>query len=169
MNWYAKYKISKTENELLRFAVYISREEFERRLEKIGWNLENKNPGDYIAFSPDGKTKLTIVSEHNWEKSWRKAKQHLRAQNQDLDFLFDSAFIIPKEFNVSTQKIEKTKEKEIKIVPFIQLNTNNMQAKHNDDFVDIIDIDYTNRQVLLEDETILTFQSPSSMIEVRIK
>jgi len=58
-------------------------EEFERRLREIGWDLSRKGRSDYMAFAPDGTTKLTIPAG-NWKYRWMETRKYLLRQNRDL-------------------------------------------------------------------------------------
>jgi hypothetical protein len=87
---------------------FIPAEEFMQRLEKVGWHTrDNKRKSEVMYLAPDGINKLTIA-QHNWVKNWNngnKSKQELRRiYGHNLDFLYETPFSIPKNFNIRQQK-----------------------------------------------------------------
>jgi hypothetical protein len=132
----------------------ISLEEFEERLEYLGWDLSRKGRGngrpDYMVLSPDGKQRLTIMA-HNWEKNWYDVKRKI-LQNRDLAFVFETKFEIPKNFNFKTQKIEAPqKQYKYLTIPFRQQLTKNLigwQVRINNLWIEIADIDWEKYEIM---------------------
>jgi hypothetical protein len=139
--------------------------------------LSNRSDGDYIAFGPpaSGLT-LTMVSRHNWEKNWRKPKQHLREQigRGDLDFLFDAGkFEEPKNFNRDTQRLKKEQpvpEYEFDNIAFAQLPDFTKVVYEilvNGEWQKIEDIDYANKQILLANGELIPIPDFNTLLMIR--
>jgi len=145
----------------------VPRRELARRLKKIGWDLSKEKNGDYMAIAPDGIVKVTIVSAGNWDKSGFWAERWAVRQNPDLAFVFDPIFVIPKYFNIQTQKIETPKEKipeiPIKKIPFATLPPKGLIFINNQ-WNEIADVDYGSLEVLLKNNQILSMPSLSTLI-----
>jgi hypothetical protein len=172
MNWYQKYKESTQHVIIAGKGSYLARKEFEKRLRAIGWDLSEANDGDYMAKAPDGITKLTVVSLHNWDRNWMKPKQHLLRQNPDLEFLFDPIFIIPNNFNVQTQKLEEAPKPfySTKSIPFGQLpdpKQIKIEMSVDKEWQTIEDIDYSNNQILLMNGNIIQILNNATPINIR--
>lgn len=89
---------------------FITADELMRRLERIGWyTRDNKNKSEVMYLAPDGINKLTIA-QHNWVKNWsngNKSRQQIRRMyGNNLDFLYETPFVIPRNFDVRRQKVE---------------------------------------------------------------
>ena len=150
---------------------YFPLREFEKRLQKIGWDLSRKGKADYMAFSPDGKTKLTIPA-HNWDLRWKETRQNLVSQNRDLDFVFEAYFKIPDNFDMLTQKVEKN------IIPSIQydsivipiraqlpVNITDYEVLIDNEWIKAMDIDWINYEIIDKDWEI--HHIPSTNIKLR--
>lgn len=96
-------------------AQYISSREYRNRLASLGWRIVPS--GSHInAFAPDGVGRVTW-SDNNWEKNWHQVARDLlrfakggRGQGgyENLVFVWENPFQIPKNFNLQTQSINKT-------------------------------------------------------------
>lgn len=153
-------------------AIYqITLEEFERRLRAIGWDLSRKGSGggkaDYMAFSPDGKHKLTIMA-HNWEKNWYDVKRKI-TQNRDLGFLFDSVFEIPKHFNFQTQRVEvpqkKYKNVTISVPQQLPKGLIGWQIRINNLWIEVAEIDWEKYEIMDKEGNI--YSLPTKNIQIR--
>jgi hypothetical protein len=146
--------------------------EFEKRLNAIGWNLSRKGKGggvaDYMAFAPDGKTKLTI-SAHNWDSTWKRCKQELLSQNRDLDFIFMPVFNIPTDFNMLYQKtIKPIPQFDIKIISVkeqLPKDLYNYDVLINGQWIRPIEIDWISYVFLDKNENI--YSLPDKSIQIR--
>jgi len=175
MNWYKTaqiYDYDQASNWYKLAAQYIDREILENRLRAIGWNMDEQRDGDYMAFAPDGIVKLTMVSKHNWEKSWIWAKKHLIRQNPDLDFVFDRTFVIPDHFDMLTQKIQEPSQPipQTKTIPFNQLPNHlifNFELQTQNGWQSVSDIDYTNKEILLNNNDVIQFDKLTSPVNIR--
>ena len=145
-------------------------EEFERRLTSIGWDLSRRGKSDYMAFAPDGITKLTIPA-HNWNLRWMETRKFLLRQNRDLEFLYDFVFKVPENFNIRTQKIEKAEQEEpkfeTKIVPREQLPKNLTQYDIliNNQWISAVEVDWLKYEVM--DDSGNVYSIPSGNIKIR--
>lgn len=96
-------------------AQYIEPDEYEERLERLGWTV-TPNGSHRTAYAPDGIGMVTWTV-NNWEKNWHQiARDLLRFAKggrssaggyADLEFVWLNPFHIPPNFNYKTQEITK--------------------------------------------------------------
>jgi len=94
---------------------YISPDEYENRLEKLGWRVIDVGTSHRMALAPDGVGKTTwTVNKVNWEKNWRQVARDLLKKSRspvmgygDLEFVWRSIFQIPSNFNYETQALNQ--------------------------------------------------------------
>jgi hypothetical protein len=95
-------------------AQYIDPGEYEERLTALGWRIEPSG-SHRTAYAPDGIGKVTWTV-NNWEKNWhqiardllRFAKGGRGAGGYPLEFVWQTPFRIPTNFDYKTQTITKT-------------------------------------------------------------
>lgn len=166
INWYKKSKNEITAQKMFRMPV----KEFEKRLKEIGWDLSRKGPSDYMAFAPDGHTKLTIAT-NNWDLRYMEARKQLLRQNLDLEFVFEPVFKIPPNFNIRTQKIE-VPQIQHKIIPIrkkesLPQDLENYEILIENKWIKPEVIDWINYTVMDINEKIYTI--PDTNIQIRRK
>jgi hypothetical protein len=149
----------------------IPLEVFEERLEYLGWDLSRKGRGngrpDYMALSPDGKQRLTVMA-HNWGKNWYDVKRKI-LQNRDLAFVFETKFIIPKNFNFKTQKIEEPQTQyKIQLIPLraaLPSNIEDYEIFINNKWHKVEIMDWENYTIMTTEHEIITI--PETNIQIR--
>lgn len=154
---------------LLEAAEYIDVNEYLKRLTKLGWRAE-RSGSHIMLFAPDGIGKVNITV-NNWEKNWRACAQDLRARAKnggggypDLDFVFQNPFVIPPNFDTTTQSVRQAAtELTIPVNRLLQdpSTLNGRQIRYNGQWVDVYEAGHsssgTGIDVLLYNGDVITF------------
>ena len=156
--------------------VFISADEYIRRMMSIGWEV--KDSGSHkTLFSPinpeTGRRTIVGFSSNNWDKNWKKQRQDLRRalESRDMDFIFESPFLVPDNFNIYTLKLEDGDEAEDNVFKayFNQLPSlpiDKIQVYYNGQWKDVEDYDFQDSSIMFSDLSIGTF-TPSEEIKMR--
>jgi hypothetical protein len=94
-------------------AQFISSKEYSSRLSQLAWKVI-QNGSHYTAYAPDGIGMVTW-SDNNWNKNWHQVARDLTkfakggrgaGGYQGLDFVWRNPFIVPANFNKTTQDVK---------------------------------------------------------------
>jgi len=165
---------------------YLSWKDYCNRLKKLGWT-EIQNGSHVFLFAPKdpntGKAAISDTSKAeaqvrfsknaNWEVNFRKQVQDLKKISKDLDFVWETPFVIPDGFNPYTLKIEeKEKKKEntensIYFYQFPQLQEK-VKVFFNGEWKVPVDFDYAEMLIMFNDGSLGEFR-PDEPIMVKAK
>jgi len=164
------------------YPYYLTIEEFVKRLKKCGWTSGLNAAGDnYFSFinTRDGSYYSLASGKAAWDvtNGWRQNYRHLRAQCPDLaSFIFEHDFEIPTNFDVRTQRFATEIEPvyDEKNVPFAQIPYDEIMGKkyeimHDGEWHYIEDIDFGSNMILLDNGSIISLSSPTSLVIIRKK
>ena len=146
---------------------FIPVKEIFRRFQQLGWTVR-KTAKESQILSPDG-IQQAIIPAHNWDRRWRESRHDVLKVNPDLKFVYDSPFKIPKGFNFNTQRIEEIPisydEKVLNSINQIPANYQDWQILHNNEWDQLIDIDWVDKTMMISNGDIVPI--PEGSIRIR--
>jgi len=157
---------------------YFPAEEFMERMKSLGWKKTGQNVSHMYFLAPNGMR--IMLSINNWDRHWRLKKKDLRNELKkftggeevatDLDFLFDTPFEIPPNYNFKTCRLEKKKFRyELKQTVFNSLakyDLKDIEIQIKGQWLKPEIIDFSTFEIAFNNEDVYQFK-PNSVITIR--
>jgi hypothetical protein len=173
-NWYNLYKIACSDRLIKESWSKLKPKEYGRRLEEIGWELFRNNEGHIEAYAPNGINSVTYADhKSNWERhmNYGRIRNQLLKESPDLEFVWESPFEIPNNYNYMTLRIEgdKTSEPQVETRYFDDMHdvdTDMILIQDGNAWKSVALIVPETREIMFADEKVKKYK-PQSKITFR--